>query len=116
MFTVVESAPVRVNANSSAIDAWFAATQNCVDDENEFAMGSVALEYYRRLCFCLDANLAWLQQFLPPQLKDCLQSEQGAWLVLRKHRFATLNVLYGLLSGGTVPFDREALLLEQSNF
>jgi hypothetical protein len=117
MFEAIAQLPHSGGMDLGAIDVWYAqACADSVDYLDGNAFGNVTLEYYRKLCFCLDANLARLQQFLPAPLKDRLQCEQGVWLSLRRSRFATLNLLYGLFGDGSVPFDRDGLLQAQCNF
>lgn len=115
LFTVVTSPAPAVALESQAIESWYAERSHACrmqqDACGEAALGSFTAEYYGHLCRCLDANFDWLQAVLPEPMNERLQSEQGNWLAFRKSRFAALNLVHGLLGGGSKPFDRVALLL-----
>jgi hypothetical protein len=97
------------------ISGWFERAQSDAfllpEPECREALERCAGEYYQKLAVATESKFWWLLEFLPDNLKERMVVDQGAWLSLRKTRFATLNLLHGLLGGGNKPFDRVSLLL-----
>jgi hypothetical protein len=97
----------------SAVDSWFAA--ECADSrsylDQDAALNRFTAEYYSRMVVTLEATFTWVRDRLPEPLQERLIEDQSAWLRVKRTRFAALNVLYGLLGGGRLPFDHLELLL-----
>jgi hypothetical protein len=97
------------------ISRWYEEAQRdaCLLPEPECreALERSTGEYYQKLAVATESLFWWLQDFLPDNLKERIVADQGAWLALRRTRFAALNLLHGLLGGGNKPFDRLALLM-----
>jgi hypothetical protein len=94
---------------------WYEQAQDyaCLlpEPERREALERCTGEYYQKLAVATESRFWWLVEILPANLKERMVADQGAWLALRKTRFAALNLLHGLLGGGNKPFDRVALLL-----